>query len=367
MQKPQEYDDTWSAFWILDEKPGSGWASPEGVVTPQTVVIALPERTLLDRLEFDTGNADGDHRGAKEITVEVSDVDAKSGFQKIADVSLQDRVNGQSFPVSAQVPGRWVRLDIKNNWGAPDYLELMDFRGYGKQLTQTPFVNVSGTYETDYGLFHLKQEGTSVTGCYEHAGGLLTGGIEGRIMKFTWTEDGPKDGPAIMVFDSSGQQMFGLWWYAGQTSGSGGTWNGKKISNEVGSCPNWSGSGGVEARMQKELEDFGRTRVYGINFDTDSDVIRAESKPTLDKIAAVMKAKPEWKLTVEGHTDASGGDAHNQQLSQKRADSVKGYLVTAGIVADRLTATGFGASKPVAENTNASGRAQNRRVELTKQ
>jgi outer membrane protein OmpA-like peptidoglycan-associated protein len=367
VQKPKEYNDSWSAFWILDEKPQTGWASPEGVVTPQTVVIALPERTLLDRLEFDTGDADGEHRGAKEITVEVSDIDATSGFQKIADVALQDHVNGQTFPVSAQVPGRWVRLDIKNNWGAPDYLELMDFRGYGKQLTQTPFVNVSGTYESDYGRFHLKQEGTSVTGCYEHSGGLLTGGIEGRIMKFTWTQDGPSDGPAIMVFDSSGQQMFGLWWYAGQTSGSGGAWNGKKISSEVGSCPNWSGGSGVEARMQKELEDFGRTRVYGINFDTDSDVIRAESKPTLDKIAAVMKAKPEWKLTVEGHTDASGGDAHNQQLSQKRADSVKSYLVTAGIVADRLTATGLGSSKPVAENTNASGRAQNRRVELTKQ
>lgn len=119
--------------------------------------------------------------------------------------------------------------------------------------------------------------------------------------------------------------------------------------------------------MTKELEELGRTRVYGINFDVDSDVIRDESKPTLDKIVAVLKAKPEWKLKVEGHTDSTGGEQHNQQLSQKRADAVKTYLVNGGIDAARLTAAGLGASKPVAGNETESGRAQNRRVELAKE
>ena len=365
-QKPQEYNETWSAFWLLDEKATTGWATPEGVLTPQTTVIALPEKTELDRLEFDTVHTDGDHRGAKDVSVEISDSGAATGFQKIADVSLQDKADRQSFPVSAKAPGRWVRLTVKNNWGAPDYLELMDFRGYGKQLTHTPFPNASGTYETNFGNFHLKQEGTSVTGCYEHGDGLLSGGIEGRIMKIAWSEGPEKKGPAMMVFDPTGQQMFGLWWYEADTQAAGNNWNGKKISNDVGSCPHWSGAG-AEATMQKELEDTGRTRVYGINFDTSSDVIRDESKPTIDKMAAMMKAKPEWKLTIEGHTDASGGDAQNLPLSQRRADSVKTYLVTAGIAADRLTSKGLGASKPLAGNETATGRAQNRRVELTRQ
>ncbi|HXH93224.1 MAG TPA: discoidin domain-containing protein [Thermoanaerobaculia bacterium] len=266
-QKPQEYNETWSAFRILDEKATTGWATPKGVITPQTIVVALSEKTELNRLEFDTASVDGDHRGAKDVSVEVSDVSPTSGFQKIADVSLQDKADKQSFPVPAAVSGRWVRLNVKNNWGSPDYVELMDFRGYGKQLTQTAFANASGTYATNFGNFHLKQEGTSVTGCYEHSDGLLTGGIEGRIMKFTWTQRGGAKGPAIMVFDPSGQQMFGLWWYDSDSNGAGSEWNGKKISSDVGSCPHWAGSG-AEATMEKELEDAGRTRVYGINFDT---------------------------------------------------------------------------------------------------
>ncbi len=367
VQKPQEYDANWGSFWLLDERPDTGWATPQNTVTPQTIVIALPERTQIEQLAFDTAGIDGDGRGAKDLSVEISDTNATSGYQKIAQVSLQDRADNQTFPVSAQVPGRWLRVVVQNNHGSAEYTELMDIRAYGKQLTRTPFPDASGTYESDYGNFHLKQEGTSVTGCYEHDEGLLNGGIEGRVMKFTWREVPDDKGPAIMVFTPDGSEMFGLWWTEGSTANRGSIWNGKKISNEVGSCPHWSGKTGAEAQMTKELEELGRTRVYGINFDVDSDVIRDESKPTLDKIVAVLKAKPEWKLKVEGHTDSSGGDAHNQQLSQKRADAVKTYLVTAGIDAARLTTAGLGATKPVAGNETEAGRAQNRRVELAKE
>jgi outer membrane protein OmpA-like peptidoglycan-associated protein len=366
VQKPQEYSEGWSAFWLLDDKASSGWATPKDVIAPQTIVIALPERTELDRLSFDTGSIDGDGRGAKDITVEMSDTDATSGFQQIAAVSLQDKADNQSFPVSAQVAGRWLRVLVKNNHGSPQYIELMEIRGFGKQLTQTPFADASGTYETNFGKFHLKQEGTSVTGCYEHLDGLLNGGIEGRVMKFVWREGKDKSGPALMVFSPDGKQMFGLWWYEGQTDANGSVWNGTKISNEVGSCPHWSGAG-AEAQMTKDLEESGRTRIYGINFDTDSDTIKPESKPTLDKIVALMKAKPDWKLRVEGHTDSSGNDAHNNDLSQKRAASVKAYLVSAGIDGARLTPAGLGSTQPAATNSTVSGRAQNRRVELVKE
>ena len=366
VQKPQEYSEGWSAFWLLDDKATSGWATPENSIAPQTIVIALPERTQLDRLSFDTGSIDGDGRGAKDITVEMSDASATSGFQQIAAVSLQEKADNQSFPVSAQVPGRWLRVVVKNNHGSPQYIELMEIRGFGKQLTETPFADASGTYETNYGKFHLKQEGTSVTGCYEHGDGLLNGGIEGRVMKFMWSEGKDKSGPALMVFTPDGKQMFGLWWYEGQSDANGSVWNGTKISNEVGSCPHWSGTG-AEAQMTKDLEEFGRTRIYGINFDTDSDTIKPESKPTLDKIVGLMKAKPDWKLRVEGHTDSSGNDAHNNDLSQKRAASVKAYLVTAGIADARLTPAGLGSTQPAATNTTVSGRAQNRRVELAKE
>jgi outer membrane protein OmpA-like peptidoglycan-associated protein len=363
VQKPQEYGEGWSAFWIFDERPETGWATPEGVLTPQMVVVALPERTALKRLEFDTGSTDGENRGAKDVLVEVSDTSAKDGFKKVAEVALKDKTDNQKFSVSAEVPGRWLRLTIKTNHGAKDFMELMDFRGYGTQLTKTPFPDASGTYETNFSDFHLKQQGTSVTGCYEHDSGVLTGGIEGRVMRFMWREDGGQKGPAIMVFSPDGKQLFGLWWNEGDT-GPGGFWNGTRKSATVGTCPHWSG--GAQEQMTKDLQTEGRTRVYGINFDTDSDVIKDESKPTLDRIAALLKANAGWKMTIEGHTDASGGAEHNQQLSKRRAEAVKTYLVQGGIAAARLTAVGLGASKPVVSNDTAVGRSQNRRVELVR-
>jgi hypothetical protein len=79
VRKPQEYSSHWSAIWILDEKSKSGWATPKNVTGPQVIVIALPERTLLDKLIFDIAGADGAGRGAKDILVEVSDTNADEG------------------------------------------------------------------------------------------------------------------------------------------------------------------------------------------------------------------------------------------------------------------------------------------------
>ena len=118
--------------------------------------------------------------------------------------------------------------------------------------------------------------------------------------------------------------------------------------------------------MANELKSKGRLRLYGINFDSDSDVLRDESKPTLDQIAAMLKSAADLKLTIEGHTDSTATPEHNQDLSTRRANAVKQYLVTKGIDGGRLDAAGFGATKPVASNDTPLGRAANRRVELAK-
>ena len=370
VQKTEEYGGGWIALWLLDERPGAGWCSVKGHTKDQTFVIALPEQTLLDQLEFDTAGVDKDERSAKDLLVEMSDTSATAGFSPIATVALHKRKDGQRFPVAAQVPGRWVRLTVKSNHGAADYVELMDFRATGKRLTETPFADVSGTYSSSYGDFHIKQEGTSISGCYEWRDtGFVDGGLEGRVMRLTWREDwkspgSRKRGPAIMVFSPGAKEMFGIWWNEGQTDGAGKIWNGTKKSAAVGTCPQWTA--GVKEQMTGQLEDSGRVRVYGINFDSDSDRIKDDSKPTLDKIVALLKAKPDWKLTIEGHTDSASTADHNQKLSERRAEAVRAYLVAAGIDAGRLTAAGLGAGKPVASNGDALGRAQNRRVELVK-
>ena len=80
----------------------------------------------------------------------------------------------------------------------------------------------------------------------------------------------------------------------------------------------------------------------------------------------LLQDNPDLKLRVEGHTDNVGAKAANQLLSQKRAQAVMGWLIANGIDASRLTAQGFGDSKPVGDNSTEDGRAKNRRVELAK-
>jgi len=120
-------------------------------------------------------------------------MDPQKGFTEIASVTLNDREDNQSFPVTVDKSGRWVRLTVKNNHGDSEYTELMDFRAYGEQLTKTPLPDVSGTYATNYNDFHLRQEGTSVTGCYEYDEGILNGGIEDRIMNLPGWKQVKKD------------------------------------------------------------------------------------------------------------------------------------------------------------------------------
>jgi outer membrane protein OmpA-like peptidoglycan-associated protein len=115
------------------------------------------------------------------------------------------------------------------------------------------------------------------------------------------------------------------------------------------------------------LAASGRVSTHGILFATGSAVIRGESTPTLKEIGDMLKAHPELKLTIEGHTDNVGSAAGNQTLSEQRAAAVAQYLEkNYQIGATRLATKGYGASKPVASNDTQEGRQQNRRVELVK-
>lgn len=102
----------------------------------------------------------------------------------------------------------------------------------------------------------------------------------------------------------------------------------------------------------------------GVTFESGRTVLRADSYSVLDLVAASLVANPDVRIEVGGHTDNTGSAATNTNLSQARAEAVRAYLITKGVSADRMTARGYGSAQPVAPNTTASGRSQNRRVEL---
>jgi len=117
--------------------------------------------------------------------------------------------------------------------------------------------------------------------------------------------------------------------------------------------------------MKSELDAKGRVALY-INFDTDKASIRPDGQPVVDEIATLLKNNPTLKLSIEGHTDATGEAKRNRELSTQRAQAVAAALKNGGIDQARLSASGHGADKPLAPNTDEAGRAKNRRVELVK-
>jgi outer membrane protein OmpA-like peptidoglycan-associated protein len=125
------------------------------------------------------------------------------------------------------------------------------------------------------------------------------------------------------------------------------------------------GASGAASPIEQALEETGRADVYSIYFTFDSDVIREESEPTLEQIAALMKRHPDWRLSINGHTDSIASDAYNLDLSRRRAAATMNALTSRyGIDPSRLASAGSGESSPKDTNDTLEGRARNRRVEL---
>ncbi len=99
-------------------------------------------------------------------------------------------------------------------------------------------------------------------------------------------------------------------------------------------------------------------------FDTGRYTLKPSTQLSLAKVSGILQAYPGLKVQVEGYTDSVGSDQYNQKLSENRADAVRDFLISQGVQTDNISATGYGKSKPVADNATAQGRSQNRRVNL---
>ena len=123
----------------------------------------------------------------------------------------------------------------------------------------------------------------------------------------------------------------------------------------------------VKNAVDKEQENFKLALEKLTNknlFDFDSDKILEDNHYNLDMIAEFLKEYDNITIEVDGHTDNIGSEEYNQGLSERRANSVKNYLVEKGVSSSRIKTKGFGATKPVADNDTEEGQAQNRRTEV---
>lgn len=119
------------------------------------------------------------------------------------------------------------------------------------------------------------------------------------------------------------------------------------------------------AGIAKDLTEQGKSVLY-INFAVDKATITNEGEAVVSEIAKALQTESSLHISIEGHTDNTGEAQHNKQLSTQRANAVQQALVKQGITATRLTSKGFGAEKPLVENTSEENKAKNRRVELVR-
>ncbi len=127
------------------------------------------------------------------------------------------------------------------------------------------------------------------------------------------------------------------------------------------------------AEVERDIEGAQVTRIgegikitfdSGIMFDVNKAVLKPVSQENLNKLAEILNKYEDTNILLEGHTDASGSDEYNMDLSEKRAKSVGNHLATRGVNPTRFTIMGYGESQPIATNDTAEGRQLNRRVEI---
>ncbi|MBN1825550.1 MAG: OmpA family protein [Candidatus Eisenbacteria bacterium] len=118
------------------------------------------------------------------------------------------------------------------------------------------------------------------------------------------------------------------------------------------------------ARVERVGEGIKITFDSGILFDVNKSDLRPVAQENITSLGAILAKYPDTDILIEGHTDSDGSEEHNQTLSERRANSVKAYLLQNGVKSARMTTIGYGETQPVASNETSEGKQQNRRVEV---
>ena len=134
-----------------------------------------------------------------------------------------------------------------------------------------------------------------------------------------------------------------------------------RVVNRLDNCPNTRAGARVDVKGCEIREVI---ELPGVNFETNSDRLLPGAEQILADAAATLVMNQDLVVEVAGHTDSAGSAEYNEGLSERRANTVRDYLVSRGVNPGNLTAKGHGEAEPVADNATAEGRARNRRVEL---
>jgi outer membrane protein OmpA-like peptidoglycan-associated protein len=179
--------------------------------------------------------------------------------------------------------------------------------------------------------------------------GAIAGGLIGAVIGAATAPKDERAKRAIIGAGIGGVAGGGVGYYMDQQE--------KKLREEL-----------VGSGVQVKRTEDGQIELImpgNITFDVNSSEVADSFVPTLHSVGKVLNEYENTLVTISGHTDSSGSDSYNQLLSEQRATAVAHVILSEGIVVERVAARGFGESQPIADNSTAAGRAENRRVEIT--
>lgn len=352
---------------LTDGAPATAWHN-EGKrdPLPYSFVFELRSPTVLRQVGVvGGGSRPGGAVGASvnDVRIEASTEGPDTGFGEIAAFSAAK--DGETIAdVDLTSPVRWLRFNIDSNYGNEFWTYFNEAIAFGTQEEANSPVDFNGVFQTGRADFlELKQEGTSLTGCYTqqsgHTLGTLRGDVENGVARLIWKTDKGIDGTALLALDGRGR-LTGVQYRQKSRS----IWEGAPAAE--GAVTQCSDVPPPANPVLAALGESCRVPLYGVLFDFDKATLKPASFPTLENVLEAMQQEPALNLTIEGHTDSDGTDAYNLDLSDARAASVVEWLVTHQVDPDRLLSAGRGETEPVASNDTADGRALNRRVELVK-
>lgn len=218
-----QWNKDWPAMGLIDGTTSYGWASPGRKAHPHSFVIELAQAYAISSLAVDnSGNDEPDYPGisARDVVFYGSLTSPDSGYTEIA--ALEASKGGRiQLQLDTAVPTRWLKLEVRSNYGHGMHTEIMELEAYGQPVDTAPQqADASGIYVTNYGRLLLSAQGNRLEGCYEMDTGYLHGTVDGRFMQFDWREHkGTEFGTANLVLSSGGDYLSGLWYEDGELQG----------------------------------------------------------------------------------------------------------------------------------------------------
>lgn len=369
--------DPEGAWDVLDEHAGTSWSRDDAQPEPTAeAVIELAARARISGVRL-TLDDYWEVRLPNEIVIELGDR-AEGPFREIARLAMPatlpetgDEPFRGDVAAAPGAEGRYVRVRLIGRRGGPEEALgpfLSDVAVHGTFVAAPERdARLVGSWNGGWllGTFEVIEERGRLRACFSRDGRDADVVVDGRAMQLRWRTEEGGQGLAVLVRAPDGWlQGFTQTWDASGAGGDPGSLHVDPLERAEPICARVAEAPPPGARLEAELGEARRARLYGILFDFASATPRPESAAVLDELAAVLARHPDWQITVEGHTDAIGDDTSNQALSERRAAAVVEALASRGVDRARVTSAGLGESRPVTSNDTAPGRAQNRRVEI---